>query len=181
MNIITKDTIKNDDRFFIDERNINRLFMDYPIIDYRVKKIKVGLIIRKLYHCERIVTLDKTYVYKYLEGGEQGKQAYEEFKRICNYSPLRSEAIFDNLVNQIAQCDYNIKKGAIVIDQNNLILDGMHRSCILLHKYGANQKIDVVQFKYKYDISTKYLMFKAKIALAKIQAWLLCYKNLMYR
>lgn len=177
MSYITKEELVNDNRFYIDERNINRLIMDHPIKSYCLKSIKVGMILRKHSYCNSVVPLCKTNVYKYLNGGEEGKKAYEEFKRICNYSPLRSEEIFNNLIEQIESSDYDIQKGAIVVDQYNLVLDGMHRSSILLHKYGANHKIQVVQFKNVYSIRPAFFLTRINTVKAYIKAWLYCKNN----
>ena len=177
MRYITEDVLKSDERFFIYDRNVNRLLKEHPVSSYRVKYVKVGMILRKYSQRFRVVPLYQTNVYKYLEGGEEGKKAYEEFKKVCNYSPLRSEEIYNNLIQQIDNSDYDIKKGAVVVDQHNLILDGMHRSCILLHKYGANHRIQVVQFKNVYNISPAFFVTRFKTLLAGIKAWAYCQKN----
>ena len=178
MKYITKDELKQDDSFFIDDRNINRLLNDHPVRKYRIKYIKVGMILRKLSQEFRVVPLCYTNVYRYLEGGEEGKKAYDEFIKICNYSPLRSEEIYNNLIQQIENADYDIKRGAIVVDQYNLILDGMHRSSILLHKYGANHRIQVVQFYNEYHLGPILILTRIKIVLANLKAWLYCHKNI---
>ena len=171
---ITKEDLEKDERFYIDERNINRLLNEHSVKSYRVKYIKVGMILREYSHCNSIVPLYQTNVYKYLEGGEEGKKAYEEFKKICNYSPLRSEEIYNNLIQQIDNSDYDLKKGAIIVDQYNLILDGMHRGSILLHKYGVNHRIQVVQFYNEYFIRPAFIVTRIKIFIANIKAWTYC-------
>lgn len=177
MAYITKEELINDKRFYIDDRNINRLLNDHPVKSYQVTFIKVGMILRKLSNCDNIVPLNQTYVYKYLEGGEVGKRAYEEFRKICKYSPLRSEEIYDNLIQQIGNTDYDIKKGAIVVDQYNLILDGMHRSSILLRKYGANHIIQVVRFDNVYSLRPFFFLTRIKTVIAYIKAWVYCKKS----
>ena len=177
MPYITKEELVNDKRFYIDERNINRLIKEHPVKSYSVRYIKVGMILRKYSHCNNVAPLCQTNVYKYLEGGEDGKKAYEEFRKICNYSPLRSEDIYNNLIEQIENSDYDLHKGAIVVDQYNLILDGMHRSSILLHKYGANHKIQVVQFNNVYSIRPDYFLTRIKTVIAYIKAGIYCKKS----
>lgn len=177
---ITREELIKDKRFYIDDRNINRLLNDHSVKEYRVKYIKVGMILRKISNCNSIVPLCQTYVYKYLEGGEEGKKAYEEFRKICNYSPLRSEEIYNKLIKQIDDSDYDLKKGAIVVDQYNLILDGMHRSSILLRKYGANHRIQVVQFYNAYTIRPVFLLTRIKTIIANIKAWIYCQNRKYY-
>lgn len=177
MAYITKEELINDKSFYIDDRNINRLLNEHPVKCYRVKSMKVGMILRRMSNCDNVVPLCQTYVYKYLEGGEEGKKAYEEFRKICNYSPLRSEEIYNNLIQQIDASDYDIKKGAIVVDQYNLILDGMHRSSILLRKYGANHIIQVVRFDNVYSLRPFFFLTRIKTVIAYIKAWVYCKKS----
>lgn len=91
------------------------------------------------------MSLSDTKVYPFLEGTIDGKQKYKQYCDYCN-SSRRSAEIFTQLKNDIETNDYDIKKGAIVIDEHNFILDGQHRSCILLHKYGPFHKVQVVQY-----------------------------------
>lgn len=58
-----------------------------------------------------------------------------------------SEAKYKNLINSIRQNNFNPKKLPI-INSDNIILDGQHRCCILMHKYGGEHKIPILKINY---------------------------------
>lgn len=147
MGFITKEIIRNDGRFYIDDRNIERL-MQTPIIRYDVKFKKVGMLLRTRANSNRVVNLDQTRVYAYLTGTQEGKKEYDEYIRICNV-PFRNRDVYNDLIEEMSRNPYDIKRGAIVIDQNGFIYDGQHRSCYLLYKYGPNYRVEVLQLTYK--------------------------------
>lgn len=172
MTYITKEILKKDERFFVDERNLDRLTKE-PILKYSVKRIKIGMLLRNRARTGRIVTLNKTRVYAYLTGTETGEKEYDEYVNICNVN-FRSKATYNSLIHDMDQTPYDITKGAIVINQDGLIYDGQHRSCYLLYKYGPNYKVDVLQLFYESHKGVKSAIFKYKILTAKLRAILLC-------
>lgn len=156
---------KKDCRFFIDQRNIERLTV-HEIRKYNVLSIEVGKIMRDLaYRGGGIVNLRDTFVYAYLSDNEDGARKYQEYCKICNVS-FRSKEEFDRLISNMSVNDYDISKGAICIDQNNLILEGQHRACILLKKYGPHHKITVVKISYREKMSLRHIM---KLFVAKMK------------
>ena len=156
---------KKDERFFIDKRNMERLTV-HKIMKYDVLSIEIGKILRDLsYRGGGIVNLCDTYVYAYLDDEKNGGQKYQEYCNICNVS-FRSKGEFDRLISNLSVNGYDISKGAICIDQNNLILEGQHRACIILKKYGAHYKIPVVKISYREKISFGYAM---KLFVARIK------------
>ena len=159
MNISVND-LKDDCRFYIDDRNINRLLRD-KVYKYRVIEIPVGGILRKQEVTGRIISLYDTKVYQYLKDTPEGRKAYQEYVDLCNVS-FRSFDNYDKLRTEIKNCGYDIMKGAIVIDQDCLILDGQHRSCLLLKKYGPQFKVKVVQLFYnksKYSFLRRIMLY----------------------
>ena len=71
------------------------------------------------------------------------------------YTKSRKE-LSENFISE----GYDVKKGIIIIDINNKILNGNHRYCLLLQEYGGDHKIEVKQrfityniFKFFYIIS----------------------------
>ena len=107
-----------------------------------------------------------TKVYKYLTGTSDGIAAYQEYIDICDV-PFRSFDCYNQLIKEVNENGgYDIKKGAIVVDQNYFIIDGQHRSCLLLYKYGAKYKVKVVQIfytKYRFSVIRKMRILKAKL------------------
>ena len=172
MTYITKEDLKKDERFFIDDRNLDRL-TNAPILRYSIKQKRVGMLFRKRARTRQIVTLDKTRVYAYLTGTEKGEKEYDEYIDICNVN-FRSKAAYNSLIDAMSHTPYDIRKGAIVINQDGLIYDGQHRSCYLLFKYGPNYKVEVLQLFYQTNPSLGRVRLKLKIFITKIRAFFLC-------
>ncbi len=172
MAYITKEELINDKRFYIDERNIERL-MHRPILRYEVKRKKIGTLLRTRANTNKIVTLYQTRVYAYLKGTPKGVKEYDEYIDICNVS-FRNRAAYDSLIVDMEKTPYDITKGAIVINQDDLIYDGQHRSCYLLHKFGPNYNVDVLQLFYESDKGMGHIILKYKIIVAKFKAVLNC-------
>ena len=173
----TTNLFKEDKRFFIDARNIARL-TDKKIKKYEIKNIKLGYILRDLsYRKKGIVNLCDTLVYSYLSNKTNGLQKYQEYCRICNMYAgfsLRSKESFDKLIENLSLNEYSINQGAICIDNNNLILEGQHRACILLNKHGPNYVIPVVKITYT---EKKRIFFAMKVLFAKFRNLIYMYKN----
>lgn len=146
--MVTKEDLQNDDRFYIDEWNLDKFVAHKKIRKYRIKYIQLGSILRNLN--KEIYELSKTDVYRYLEQDVVTEKDYEQYRRLCSgddyiHHTLKS---FQDLQEQLENTEYDIKKGAVVIDQFRCIIDGQHRSCILLKKYGPAYEIPVVQVVY---------------------------------
>ena len=78
--MFTIDDIRNDNRFYIDERNLQRLFANGGGQKYEVVFVRVGSILRYLE--KKITTLYDTDVYPYLSGGERSqKQSLKSFAK----------------------------------------------------------------------------------------------------
>lgn len=173
---ISKNELQKDSRFYVDEKNIDRL-LSKPICSYAVKRMQVGMILRSLEDTNKIVTLDKTRVYAYLKGGEDGMRAYKEYMKSCNYVNFRTPTNYNNLIESLNESAYNIKKGAIVVSQHNLILDGQHRCCILLNKFGPNYIVEVLQLTYIHRYIINSPLFLWKLWMAKLKARRICKKD----
>lgn len=135
--MFTKEDIKNDPRFYID-----RLFNNQRGQRYTVEDVKIGSILR--YWNGHIMSLSDTMVYSFLDGSKEGKSKYKLYCEFCN-SPRRTATNYSQLMEDLERNDYDIMKGAIVIDEHNFILDGQHRACILLKNYGPFHRIPVVR------------------------------------
>ena len=163
--MVTKEVLKGDDRFYIDDWDLERFIAHKEITKYRVKNIKVGNILRKLHR--RIYPLNESDVYKCLEQDAITKEDYERYRKYCFGDDYEHHTLenFRTLQEDLKSQDYDIKKGAIVVDQFNCIIDGQHRSCILLMKHGPNYVIPVVEVTYKKagrGMRLRYLLFLLK-------------------
>lgn len=163
-----KKALKYDDRFFIDDRNIERL-CENTVYKYEVIEIPLGKILREHEVTGAFMGLNETNVYRYLSGTPKGVAAYKEFVDYCNV-PFRSFECYDRLIDEVEKTGgYNIKKGAIVVDQDFFIMDGMHRSCFLLKKFGPKYKVGVV--KLYYSKNRRAPLRKLRIVKVRIRLW----------
>ena len=165
-----KKKILNDKRFKIDRYTFENHLNLSKILFYKVKKIKLGDILR--FQDKQIISLENSDVYQYLNNDKDKEKKYENYcKKNCigDDKKFHNKNIYNNLINQLNHEKYDIKKGAIVVSQFNIIMDGQHRTCILLKNKGPNYKISVVKIYYlhigfpSYVAYIKYLIKKRKI------------------
>ena len=162
--MVTKDEIKNDNRFFIDDWNLDRI-MRRPVLSYEICPIKLGNIWRIINRTP--IPLCETDIYKYLDGSAESRKNYEDYcsSPLCEGNSYRGVEVYNSLIHTMETTGYDMKKGAVFVDQLNFIQEGQHRSCILLHNYGPEYKIDVVKIHYQgLYIRTR---FKKSLAMLK--------------
>ena len=139
--------LQNDGRFQINPVTLD-CFKKRKLLDYRYIVIPVGKIRR--HQAGRVFSLYETDVYRYLEHPEgEAKAKYEQYVMDpINQKdhPGRSLAEFSELQQSFAE--YDPLKGAIVVNQFYCVMDGQHRSCLLLKQYGADYRIPVVQIRF---------------------------------
>lgn len=159
--MVTLQQLKNDKRFYIDDYNLKRIFKYHKFLFYHLTTIKVGKILRSLDDSEEVVPLSETLVYKYLIG-EESDDSYKEYCQ-SHLTPYRSIDYFKKLIVNIRQEGYDIQKGAIFVDQHNIVVEGQHRCCILLKEFGPEYKIKVIRLfiLQKPNIKFLYRCFKA--------------------
>lgn len=151
--------LKADKRFYINEPTMNFLLNRGEISSYRLVKVPLSKI-RRGYN--GVYSLDSTDVYHFLEdpNNENYRQKYIEYCNIPNArkdNPDRSVETFKKLISNFNYKEYNIKDGVIVIDQFNQIMEGFHRSCILLKNKGGDYKIEVLKIVYRYKFNRGYM------------------------
>ena len=139
--MLVKEKIARDKRFFIDSFNLNRITQNRVFLDYKVTRIRVGDILR---YRKGVVSLYDTDVFKYLRGGAENRLAYDKYCKEIGMS-RRSPDSFDQLIKMFKESPYDMKKGAIFVNQDNVIMEGQHRCCIMLFLYGPKYEIDVVK------------------------------------
>lgn len=91
--------------------------------------------------------LDQSPAFKFLQGEKAVYRAYCQFKssRLAGTAGDIAHSVerFEQLVEKLEKgYDENY---VIVVNWKNEILDGQHRACFLLHKYGAQHKVPVLQ------------------------------------
>jgi len=153
-----EEKLMNDSRFAIDDFTFNHHLKISKMISYEIVNIKLGKILR--YQNSKIFKIDESDVYKYLDTKNE-----ENYKKYCEQICLgddfyrHNSKIYNELIKEIDNTDYDLKKGAIVINQLNIIMDGQHRACILLKKYGKDYEIPVVKIRYSYLGIFTYLRY----------------------
>lgn len=152
-----KQELLHDGRFRINPDAVE-MVTSRPIKRYKLSEIQVGKI-RRMWK-NRVFSLYRTTPYKYLmkKNDPEVKEAYSEYcERSKMDNPNRSEEVFNELEDDFDIQAYDIAKGVIIVDQLSIIVDGQHRSCILLKKYGEKCKIPVLRLYYaKYSLSTRF-------------------------
>lgn len=151
----------NDQRYELSDDFALRYVEHTPIDKYEIIDIKINNINKNINN--KIKTLEECYPFLLLNGNtkEYTKKclkyrrtdymmySQKEFEKICKKECVQR---YKQLIKNIDINNYN-KKQLIVINQNNSILDGQHRACYLLKKFGPNYKIRVLKiYESKIDI-----------------------------
>lgn len=144
-----EDKLMNDSRFYIDNFTFENHLKISKMLSYRIETMRLGDILR--YQNKKVYEIYKSDPYLYLENKDEKK--YNEYcNNICvgEDNKKHNISIFKNLIQDFNKTNYDLKKGAIIVNQLNIIMDGQHRTCILMKKYGLNYKIPVVKIRYRY-------------------------------
>lgn len=124
-----------DDKWFLWHMD-NRLIV-YKFVPIQIKDIKCLL-------GNRVFRLIEGAPYKYIsEGDISGYERYCEFHK-DNGLPLMTKERFDGLIESIDKDGYD-ERYISIIDDQNVLLDGQHRICILANKYGVESYIRVLK------------------------------------
>lgn len=142
-----EDFLKNKN-YEIDEVFFRTMLKDKIIEKYEVKRIKVSDLKRKWFD-NKIYDLTEVAPYKYLQGD---KDAYTDYCQ-CHADKIGKKVTlcfdrFDKLIKDMDENGYD-PKHIIICDYDNTIIDGQHRSCYLLYKYGPDYEIDVLRLKLR--------------------------------
>lgn len=130
-------------------------FRDQEIYDYRLEKIKVKELFATILQRRETVCgkgdvfwqktpLNQTPAYRYLSGDKAAYETYIAFKnetyRDGNENSVRR---FDALIDSLnAGYDPHF---VIVVNGENITLDGQHRACWLMHTFGSEHEITVLK------------------------------------
>lgn len=141
--------MRADTRFYIDAANMDYL-AHLNILNYEVTRIKIGSILRD--YKDGLYTLDKTLPYKAITHPDDSN-VQEAYTQYCNEARNqigtedRSLNGLHKLNADLQANPYDPLKGVVVIDQYNIILEGQHRSCIMLAEHGPDYSITAVRVK----------------------------------
>ena len=152
--MIKVEELINNNQWYIEPLDAHDVVTSGNLLDYKLCNIELAKIRRrgKIEGKKFFLKLKETINYKFLSN-QNSKQAINEYIKYCektnNITEYHSPKNFISLYKEILKYGYDIKKGIIVVDQNNTICAGVHRACILLFIHGENFKIPVLKFKLK--------------------------------
>ena len=93
----------------------------------------------------RVVSVDKTPAFCYLNGDRQDFVTYNQF----NYFGVNNKDRLLNLLRSIKDNNYpHEKQYVILFNGQNIVRDGQHRAAILAHLYGIEAHIKVMRFHF---------------------------------
>jgi len=93
----------------------------------------------------RVVSIDKTPAFRYLNGDKKDFVTYNQF----NYFGINNKDRLLNLLSSIKDNNYpHNEKYAILFNGQNIVRDGQHRAAVLAHLYGIDAHIKVMMFHF---------------------------------
>lgn len=96
----------------------------------------------------RVIPLEECAPYQYLCGDTEAYEAYCQYHKEHNLYPMSKER-FDGLIRSLEEEGFN-ERNVIVLNQDlNSVMDGQHRLCYLLKKYGKDYIVPVVRIKLR--------------------------------
>lgn len=134
----------NDTSFNLDYDFFYKVLEMLPIKKYEIVNLKLKDI--KRFYKGKILDLKDCHPYKYLQG------EISQYKEYCSSNKTEtmfdmSELRFKTLIDSINLKSYD-SKNVVVVDSQNILLDGQHRCCILLNKYGEDYVIPVLKVHF---------------------------------
>ncbi len=133
----------DDDRFELDADFVYRILERKPVVSYEVAEIRLGDL-RRIWTDGRAKPLSACAPYRCLAGDAAGYDRYcRENARAYGFE--MSRARFEALRQSMG--DFNPRRMPVVYGDGNVILDGQHRSCVLLHRHGPEHRIRVVRIR----------------------------------
>lgn len=164
--------ILSDKRFSISTDNTFYSISRLCVVTYMFCKARLGSL--SWNSRDGLYSLDKALPYIYL-CNRFDPVVYQKYEDYCN-SPQnrigtdsRSPSSLIRLVQTIEAEGYDPEKGAIIVDQFGIVLDGLHRCSVLLYLFGPDYVAQVVR--------VRRLFLKPKTILRLIQRKLQGYRE----
>jgi len=144
------DTLVSDERFDLDADFVYKIleWQRDKLSEYLFTKTSISEIKRRWFH--DFIPLHDLAPYRYLDGDTNTYDEYCAYHIKHNLSSMTRER-YDTLIASFKQNGFDQRK-AIVITQDNVILDGQHRLCILLKQFGDQYQVPTVILHLKKPI-----------------------------
>ncbi len=131
----------NDPRFVLDDEFFYRVLETRCVRRYDVARIRLGDV-RRRRNDGSVCPLEACEPFRYLRGDAEAYEAYcRENREATGFS--MSPGRFEALRRQMA--DYDPRRMPVIHGSDNVVMDGQHRCCILLDRYGPDHEIDVLR------------------------------------
>ena len=158
--MLRREELEKDSRFLIDDKELDWLFSKLRIYSYSFESIEIGKLRR--FSDGKIVSIKDTINYRFLVHPNDDVLSEKYKKYCCDQvnrldNPDRSEKTYFGLKDELLNNKYDPQKAVIIVNQYNIIEDGLHRSCILLAQHGEKYKINVVKIRRKNTRKLLYL------------------------
>ena len=153
----------DDKRFRLDDEFFffcleQRLVRKYETVEIPLKDI------RRIWDGKPI-PLKECHPYKYLVQGDP--RIYEEYCRLNSRDfklDIMSQDRFDELIDSIEQNGFD-SQSAVVVNGDNILMDGQHRCCYMLYKYGEDHRIPCLRIYEASPVRQKLVSFcKSKLS-----------------
>lgn len=126
---------------FDDEYFLWRL--DNRFVRWQVRRMKVGDLRYQMGPGEKILPLEETWPYRFLQGD---RTPYEEYCRLHKEKgyPSMTPERFEALIRSMSEEGFD-PRHIILVNELGVIRDGQHRACCIAHKHGLDYEIDVLE------------------------------------
>lgn len=137
-----RDKLIEDDRFDLDDEFVYRTIEGKKITGYELVPMRLGDIRRRWFDGV-VYQLKDCAPYRYLTGDVEAYEEYSRYHIENNLLPMTRER-FDELIASMEKNGYN-ERSVLVVDSDNIIVDGQHRACCLLKMYGEDHVLQVLR------------------------------------
>lgn len=138
--------LTNDKRIYIDHNWFSRFCKENEIFAYEIEDIELKDL--KIFKFENlkwdVIPISESPCLEYLKGNKKAYSDYIEYKNKYNLGDVHTIERFNQLIKTFS--DSNTVH--VIINSENVILDGQHRACIKLHQKGLNQRIKVIKLYF---------------------------------
>ena len=148
-----------DNRFVLEDEFVYRGIESKKIKRYAIEEMRLGDIKRHWFD-GKIYKLTECAPYRYLQGDFDGYSEYCAYHQEHNL-PAMSLERFNTLISSIEEKGFD-DRYIIVVNEENVIMDGQHRSCVLLNKYGEDHMIKVLKIYIDKQVIRKTLGYLQK-------------------
>ena len=112
----------------------------YSICTLSLEKLKAVLFVKEGLWS---YPLNVTPPFLYLKGDKEAYHSYCTFKNTREGTDRHDDKRFEKLLDDLKNSEH--LQHFIIVNRKNEILDGLHRACFLLYKYGPSYKIPVLK------------------------------------